>query len=64
MGLADNFPQITGVRWFNVAVLTLTPAIAVYGMICVPLQRKTLIFSVLYYIFSMLGRHTFFYFCT
>lgn len=53
--LLNNFPPIVGVRWFNVSVLTLTPAIAGYGLLVAPVYCKTAVFAVLYYVFSMLG---------
>jgi len=53
--LSQNFPPTTGIRWFNVVVLTLTPLIAVYGLWTVKIRRETGFFAVAYYIFSMLG---------
>ncbi|KAJ7319070.1 delta 9-fatty acid desaturase protein [Mycena olivaceomarginata] len=50
-----KFPPIEGVRWFNVAVLVLTPLIAICGLVLVPLERKTVIFACAYYLFSMIG---------
>ena len=55
MTLTRKFPPTRGVRWFNVVVLTLTPLIAGYGIIGVVLSRETVLFSVAYYVFSMLG---------
>ncbi|KAI0643629.1 hypothetical protein C8Q79DRAFT_1012205 [Trametes meyenii] len=43
------------VRWFNVAVLTITPGIWLYGIYTTPLRRETLLWSTLYYAFSMIG---------
>ncbi|KZT20631.1 hypothetical protein NEOLEDRAFT_1122368, partial [Neolentinus lepideus HHB14362 ss-1] len=43
------------IRWFSLAVLVLTPMLALYGSFTTPLRRKTCIFSVLYYVFNMLG---------
>lgn len=51
----SSFPFIQGVRWFNVAVLTVTPSIAVWGLLHVPFQARTLLFAAAYYIYSMLG---------
>ncbi|CAK5274223.1 unnamed protein product [Mycena citricolor] len=48
------FPQIVGVRWFNVAVLLLTPMPAAYGLWYVPVTLKTAVFAILYYFFSMI----------
>ncbi|KXN86974.1 Acyl-CoA desaturase [Leucoagaricus sp. SymC.cos] len=50
-----KFPPVVGIRWFNLTVLTITPAIALYGIMTLPLKKETMIFSVLYYVFSMLG---------
>lgn len=50
-----GFPAIKGVRWFNLMVLLVTPAIAIRGLVVAPIPRSTLLFSVVYYIFSMLG---------
>lgn len=50
-----NFPPIVGIRWFNVAVLTITPTIALCGFMMLSMKRETAFFSVIYYIFSMLG---------
>ncbi|KAK7050473.1 acyl-CoA desaturase [Favolaschia claudopus] len=55
---AHKFPQVTGIRWFNVAILVLTPLIAVYGLAFVPLVTKTTVFACGYYLFSMLGKIT------
>lgn len=54
-GLTQKFPETNGIRWFNVAVLTLTPAVAYYGLLRAPCYRETVTFSVGYYLFSMLG---------
>lgn len=51
-----GFPVIKGVRWFNVAVLTITPAIALYGILYASARRETVLFSAAYYIFTMLGK--------
>lgn len=53
-----GFPAVKGVRWFNLLVLTITPAIAGYGLIYARRQRETLLFSAAYYVFSMLGKKT------
>ncbi|KAF9451566.1 hypothetical protein P691DRAFT_796578 [Macrolepiota fuliginosa MF-IS2] len=52
-----DFPPVVGIRWFNVVVLTITPAISLYGFAILPMRRETAIFSIIYYIFSMLGYH-------
>lgn len=51
----EKFPPITGIRWFNLAILTITPAVAWYGLLYVQCCRRTLIFSGMYYLFSMFG---------
>ena len=43
------------VRWFNLVVLTVTPALALYGLRHTPLRSYTLAWAVLYYVISMLG---------
>ncbi|KAN0082611.1 hypothetical protein V8E55_008406 [Tylopilus felleus] len=50
-----GFPPITGIRWFNLGVLVITPALALYGLLRVPILPSTLVWTALYYIFSMLG---------
>ncbi|KNZ75891.1 Acyl-CoA desaturase [Termitomyces sp. J132] len=50
-----GIPAIRGVRWFNVAILTITPAIAAYGLWCSPRNYATIMFAFAYYLFSMLG---------
>jgi stearoyl-CoA desaturase (delta-9 desaturase) len=50
-----DFPPIVGIRWFNVAVLTITPSVALCGFMMLSMKRETAFFSVIYYIFSMLG---------
>ena len=59
--LTQKFPATNGIRWFNVAVFTITTLIAVYGLLTVKLRRDTVFFSVAYYIFSMLGEKHIFY---
>ncbi len=54
--LTHDFPPTKGFRWFNLAVLTVTPLVAVYGLIFVRVRRETLLFSMAYYVFSMLGK--------
>ena len=56
--LTQKFPATNGIRWFNVAVFTITTLIAVYGLLTVRLRRETAFFSVAYYIFSMLGERS------
>lgn len=51
------FPPTSGVRWFNVFILTATPAIAIYGLFNAPFNRRTLWFAAVYYVFTMLGKY-------
>jgi stearoyl-CoA desaturase (delta-9 desaturase) len=44
------------VQRFNLTILVVTPALAVYGLLYVVPNMKTVIFAVLYYLFSMLGK--------
>ncbi|KAF9562088.1 delta 9-fatty acid desaturase protein [Agrocybe pediades] len=53
--LTRKFPECTGVRWFNLMVLTITPSIAAYGFWKLELKRPTVLFAIAYYVFSMLG---------
>lgn len=53
--LTKGFPTITGIRWFNLGVLVLTPAVALYGLLWVPILPKTAICAVGYYVYTMLG---------
>lgn len=48
-------PLLSRVRWFNLAVLALTPAFAAYGAYTTKLTLKTAAFSAFYYIITMLG---------
>ncbi|KAJ7489365.1 delta 9-fatty acid desaturase protein [Mycena latifolia] len=52
-----KFPPIEGVRWFNVSILVGTPLIALYGLLFVPFDRRTIMFAFAYYLFSMIGFH-------
>ncbi|KAF9074757.1 delta 9-fatty acid desaturase protein [Rhodocollybia butyracea] len=53
--LTENFPKITGVRWFNIGILTITPSLALAGVFFVRLQSSTLWFLLPYYLFTVLG---------
>jgi hypothetical protein len=50
-----KFPPVRRIRWFNLALLATTSALALYGMLYVPRDCRTLMFAVAYYVFSMLG---------
>ncbi|KAJ3737277.1 delta 9-fatty acid desaturase protein [Lentinula guzmanii] len=54
---SEKFPAITGFRWFNIAVLVITPSIALAGVWLVAFRSKTMWFSILHYVFTMLGYH-------
>ena len=58
LNFTENFPPIKRIRWFNLVILLITPALGLYGLLTIPLYSKTLAFSVLCYIISMLGEHT------
>lgn len=45
------------VRWFNLAILTATPGIWLYGMRTTPLRAETLLWALLYYVMTMIGAH-------
>ncbi|KAI0773705.1 hypothetical protein C8Q74DRAFT_776181 [Fomes fomentarius] len=57
--MSTTWKQLHGllgrVRWFNLAILTITPAIGVYGLRTTPLRASTLLWSIAYYVISMLG---------
>jgi stearoyl-CoA desaturase (delta-9 desaturase) len=57
LSLTKKFPGTKGVRWFNVAVLVITPLTALYGLYATNIRRSTGIFAGIYYIFSMLGEN-------
>ncbi|OBZ69411.1 Acyl-CoA desaturase, partial [Grifola frondosa] len=55
----QGFPPIKGIEWSNLSILLFTHAVALYGIIYVPLQVQTLACAAVYYIFSTLGEvHT------
>lgn len=54
--LPKSFPRITGIRWFNLGVLVITPALSLYGLFQAPILMRTVVWTALYYIFSMLGK--------
>ncbi|KIJ35025.1 hypothetical protein M422DRAFT_181218 [Sphaerobolus stellatus SS14] len=55
-GLFSNFPPVKGYRWFNMAILIVSPALAIYGLLTgQPYNLKTLIFACFYYLFSVIG---------
>ena len=46
---------LSELNYVSLAVLTITPTIALLGLMYVPMQKKTLAFAVLYYFFTGLG---------
>ncbi|EPQ59730.1 hypothetical protein GLOTRDRAFT_34332 [Gloeophyllum trabeum ATCC 11539] len=58
---APQWPPITWrnihkeVRWFSLAVLVLTPLVALYGSTTTVMRRETLTFCLFYYFFNMTG---------
>lgn len=48
---------LSRVRWFNVAILTVTPSIWIYGTRTTPLRTETLLWSMAYYVFTMIGAY-------
>ncbi|KAF9259270.1 delta 9-fatty acid desaturase protein [Marasmius fiardii PR-910] len=50
-----NFPEIVGVRWFNVVILVSTPCIALVGLFTHPIVRQTAWFAIFYYLFTTLA---------
>ncbi|RPD54353.1 hypothetical protein L227DRAFT_511857 [Lentinus tigrinus ALCF2SS1-6] len=51
------FTFLHRIRWFNLAVLTITPAIGLHGLRSTPLRSYTLAWAAMYYVISMLGYH-------
>ncbi|OBZ71977.1 Acyl-CoA desaturase [Grifola frondosa] len=43
------------IRWFNLAILTITPLVGLYGIYTTPLHLKTFVWACVYYAFSMIG---------
>lgn len=44
------------INWLSLAILTVTPAVAIYGFCTTPLYLKTAIWSVAYYFITGLGQ--------
>ena len=53
--LKDLCALLVRVRWFNLAILTITPAVGLYGSFTTPLRAPTLLWAAAYYVISMLG---------
>jgi hypothetical protein len=49
-------PLLSRIRWFNLGVLALTPAFAIYGAITTKLTYPTAVMSVVGYLITMLGK--------
>lgn len=45
----------TEIRWFNLAVVTSTPLLAVYGAFTTQIRAQTVAFCALYYFLNMIG---------
>jgi hypothetical protein len=45
--------QLPRIRWFNFSILVLIPAVGLLSTIWIPLQRKTLLLSILYYLLTL-----------
>ena len=46
---------LQNIQWISFLAITVTPTIAIYGMMTTPYNQKTAIWSVLYYFFTGLG---------
>ena len=46
---------LQNIQWISLLVLTITPSLAIYGALTVPLQWKTAVWSVVYYFITGLG---------
>lgn len=53
--LKDLYTLLGRVRWFNLAILTITPAVGLFGSFTTPLRTPTLLWAAAYYVISMLG---------
>jgi hypothetical protein len=47
------------IRWFSLMVLTINPALSLYGLLHAPFNNKTVAFAWAYYVFSMIGKSWF-----
>jgi hypothetical protein len=43
------------IHWVNFTILTATPALAIWGLFNIPMQKNTMILAVFYYFFTGLG---------
>ena len=56
--LGKGFPErplLQRLDWIHVPLLTITPALAIYGLLTVPIRWQTAVWSVLYYFMTGLG---------
>jgi stearoyl-CoA desaturase (delta-9 desaturase) len=64
MSFLASLPQsFSRIRWFNLAVLALTPAFAIYGAFTTKLTYETALLSAFYYFVTMLGTLLFVVYC-
>lgn len=45
------------IKWLDLSILTITPAIALWGILNVSLRWETAVWSVIYYFITGLGKH-------
>lgn len=57
LGLS-KWPQIHGLYVFNLLVLSVTPALAIYGARHVPLRPETGICGIIYFFVTTFGEHS------
>ncbi|TBU50571.1 hypothetical protein BD309DRAFT_1040357 [Dichomitus squalens] len=55
--MADVCNILGRLRWFNLAILTITPAVGLYGIYTTRLRWETLLWATACYVLSMLGYH-------
>ena len=48
-------PLLARLNWLHVPLLTITPILAVYGLLTAPLDWRTYLFAVAYYFLTGLG---------
>lgn len=51
----DNLLQ--NLQWLTLAILTITPSIAIYGLFTVKMRWETFLWSVIYYFITGLGEY-------
>lgn len=55
LDMNGGLPPLASIRWQNVFALFVIPILAMTQVTSVPLTRKTLLFSLVYYVNSALG---------